>query len=77
MLGDKVNILPALLLPLAGPEEFDDEDTDKLPVELQYLGSDKQREADPEIRKMLIEALNQVNQFSILHKTFIAKNANI
>lgn len=61
MLGDKVNILPALLLPLAGPEEFDDEDTDKLPVDLQYLSQDKQREADPKIRQMLIEALNQVN----------------
>lgn len=45
-----VDILPSLLLPLAGPEEFDDEDTDLLPSELQYLPDDKMRESDPDIR---------------------------
>lgn len=60
LLGDKVDMLPRLLLPLAGPEEFDDEDMDRLPDELQYLPADKERESDPEIRKMLLEALLQV-----------------
>lgn len=35
LLSPKVDVLPYLLLPLAGPEEFDDEDNDKLPVECQ------------------------------------------
>jgi hypothetical protein len=55
-----VDILPHLLLPLAGPEEFADSEIDKLPPELQYLPEDKQRETDPDIRKMLLEALIQV-----------------
>lgn len=50
LLGDDVDILPQLLLPLAGGEEFDDEDNDKLPLDLQYLPEDKQREKDAEIR---------------------------
>jgi len=46
-----------LLLPLAGPEEFDADDMDKLPDDLQYLPPDKEREEDPDIRIMLIETL--------------------
>lgn len=38
------------MLPLAGPEEFDDEDNDKLPVSLQYLPETKEREQDLDIR---------------------------
>lgn len=57
-----MDILPHLLLPLAGPEEFPDDDMEKLPPDLQYLGDDKQREADPDIRKMLLEALLQVGK---------------
>ncbi|CAH1801591.1 unnamed protein product, partial [Owenia fusiformis] len=60
LLSEKVDILPRLLLPLAGPEEFDDEDNGKLPEDLQYLEPTKEREPDPEIRKMLIEAINQL-----------------
>ncbi|KAK9874395.1 hypothetical protein WA026_002742 [Henosepilachna vigintioctopunctata] len=60
LLGDEVDILPRLLLPLAGGEEFDDEDNDKLPLELQYLPESKMREPDPDIRKMLIEAITQL-----------------
>jgi hypothetical protein len=59
-LSDAVDLLPKLLLPLAGPEEFDEEDNDKLPIDLQYLGEEKTREQDPDIRKMLLEALTQV-----------------
>ena len=60
LLGDAVNILPHLLLPLAGPEEFDEDDMEKLPEDLQYLEPDKKRESDPDIRKMLVESVSQV-----------------
>lgn len=59
-MSDAVDLLPKLLLPLAGHEEFDEEDNDKLPIDLQYLGEEKTREQDPDIRKMLLEALTQV-----------------
>ncbi|CAK8680097.1 unnamed protein product [Clavelina lepadiformis] len=57
LLGEKVDILPHLLLPLAGPEEFSEADTDKLPLDLQYLPSDKTREPDEDIRKILIQSI--------------------
>ncbi|XP_004639015.1 protein HGH1 homolog [Octodon degus] len=57
LLGPDVDILPFLLLPLAGPEDFSEEEMDRLPVDLQYLPPDKQREPDADIRKMLIEAI--------------------
>lgn len=50
LLSENVDILPNLLLPLAGNTEFDEEDNEKLPLELQYLPEDKQRESDAEIR---------------------------
>lgn len=53
----EIDILSRLLLPLAGPEEFDAEDTDKLPDDLQYLPPTKEREEDADIRSMLIETL--------------------
>lgn len=37
LLNDDVDILPFILLPLAGPEEYDDEDNDKFPTELQVI----------------------------------------
>ena len=60
LLSDSVDILPHLLLPLTGPEEFPEDDMEKLPPDLQYMDEDKQRESDPGIRKMLLEALLQV-----------------
>ncbi|XP_062271864.1 protein HGH1 homolog [Scomber scombrus] len=57
LLGDAVDILPFLLLPLAGPEELSEEENEGLPVDLQYLPEDKKREEDPDIRKMLLETL--------------------
>lgn len=50
LLSENVDILPYLLLPLADNTEFDDDDNEKLPIELQFLPEDKQRESDPEIR---------------------------
>jgi hypothetical protein len=63
LLSDEINILSCLLLPLAGPEQFDEEDMEKLPVDLQYLGEDKTREPEAEIRILLLESLMQVIQF--------------
>ncbi|KAK2579741.1 hypothetical protein KPH14_011082 [Odynerus spinipes] len=60
LLSDEIDILSYLLLPLAGPEEFNDEDNDKLPVSLQYLPETKERESDPDIRVILLEALEQL-----------------
>ncbi|XP_034442297.1 protein HGH1 homolog [Hippoglossus hippoglossus] len=57
LLSEAVDILPFLLLPLAGPEELSEEDNEGLPVDLQYLPEDKKRDADPDIRKMLLETL--------------------
>uniref|UniRef100_UPI0037E70452 protein HGH1 homolog n=1 Tax=Semicossyphus pulcher TaxID=241346 RepID=UPI0037E70452 len=57
LLSDAVDILPFLLLPLAGPEELTEEENEGLPVDLQYLPEDKKREEDPDIRKMLLETL--------------------
>ena len=55
-----MELLPSLLLPLAGPEQFDDEEMERLPEDLQFLPDDKAREVDPDIRKMLIEAMMKV-----------------
>ncbi|KAG8748350.1 hypothetical protein FRC10_005897 [Ceratobasidium sp. 414] len=63
-----MNLLSFILLPLAGPEEFDLEaclapshhmpcDIDKLPASIQFLPSTKKREADPFIRLAHIETL--------------------
>ena len=60
LLSETVDILPHLLLPLAGPEELDEEEMEKLPPDLQYLGEEKERESDPVIRRMLLESLLQV-----------------
>ncbi|XP_050490649.1 protein HGH1 homolog [Bombus huntii] len=60
LLSPEVDILSYLLLPLAGPEEFDDEDNDKLPTTLQYLSETKTREPDLDIRIILLEALAQL-----------------
>ena len=60
LLGDDVDILPVLLLPLAGPEQFSDEENDQLPFDLQYLPDDTEREPSRDIRRMLLEALMKV-----------------
>ncbi|KAK9318201.1 hypothetical protein V1522DRAFT_397288 [Lipomyces starkeyi] len=54
---DGVNVLPYLLLPLAGPEELSEEETFELPDELQLLPPDKKREPDHEILRVHVESL--------------------
>lgn len=50
LLNDNVDILPNLLLPLTDNTEFSEEENEKLPLDLQYLPENKQRESDAEIR---------------------------
>ncbi|TFK69306.1 DUF383-domain-containing protein [Pluteus cervinus] len=52
-----VDVLPHLLLPLAGPEELDFEDQEKLPEQLQFLPPTKIREVDTVIRLTHVETL--------------------
>lgn len=59
-MNEDLYLLSHLLLPLAGPEQFDEEDNEKLPLDLQYLPDDKERESDPNLRLALIQALTQV-----------------
>lgn len=70
-------MLPRLLLPLAGPEEFDDDDVERLPDDLQYLPPEKTREPEPSIRKMLVEALLQLCATRKGRQFLIAKNTYI
>jgi hypothetical protein len=51
------NLLPYILLPLMGPEEYSDEDTEGMLDELQLLEPDKERETDKEIMKVHLETL--------------------
>ena len=51
------NLLPYILLPLMGPEEYSDEDTEGMLDELQLLEPDKEREKDVEIMKVHLETL--------------------
>ncbi|XP_075219369.1 protein HGH1 homolog isoform X2 [Lycorma delicatula] len=57
---DGLNILPAVLLPLSGPTDFPEDEMDKLPIELQYLPETKERDPDPDVRRMLLEILLQL-----------------
>ncbi|XP_050441206.1 protein HGH1 homolog [Adelges cooleyi] len=60
LLNEDLDLLPRILLPLAGPEQFDDEDNEKLPLDLQYLPEDKERESNPKLRLALLQALTQL-----------------
>ncbi|XP_013998224.1 protein HGH1 homolog isoform X1 [Salmo salar] len=74
LLSDAVDILPFLLLPLAGPEELSDEENEGLPVDLQYLPEDKEREEDPDIRKMLIETMILLTATKVGRQILKARN---
>eukprot|EP00088_Acartia_fossae_P028600 TRINITY_DN29405_c0_g1_i3.p1 TRINITY_DN29405_c0_g1~~TRINITY_DN29405_c0_g1_i3.p1 ORF type:complete len:360 (-),score=70.76 TRINITY_DN29405_c0_g1_i3:84-1163(-) len=77
MLSEDVDLLPSLLLPLAGPSPdcFTDEEMDKLPMDLQYLDDSKKVEADPDIRKMLLESLLQLCATKSARQVLREKNA--
>ncbi|KAJ8503064.1 hypothetical protein ONZ45_g11185 [Pleurotus djamor] len=52
-----IDALPCILLPLAGPEEFELDDQEKLLPALQFLPPTKTREADATIRLTHVETL--------------------
>lgn len=54
---EELNLLPYLLLPLCGNEEYDIDDMEGMPDELQFLEDDKKRETDYKIRLTLVEIL--------------------
>jgi len=62
LISDKVDIVPRLVLPLAGPaaDSITDEEMESLPVDLQYLDDDKKIEPVVDIRIMLLESLTQL-----------------
>lgn len=60
-IGDE--LLTALLYPLAGPEELDESENECLPLDLQYILPDKEREPNLSIRINILEALYQVKLF--------------
>ncbi|WPK24047.1 hypothetical protein PUMCH_001302 [Australozyma saopauloensis] len=54
---ENINILPFILLPIAGPEEMDEDDMFNLPDELQLLPEDKQREPVESILSTHLESV--------------------
>lgn len=54
---DEINILPYLLLPIMGDEEYDADETLEMLPELQLLPPDKKREADNTIVQTHLETL--------------------
>ncbi|KAJ1982767.1 Protein hgh1 [Dimargaris xerosporica] len=54
---DGINLLPYILLPLCGPEEFSEEDMEGMPDDLQLLPEDKKREPQENLRQILVEIL--------------------
>ncbi|KAH9943846.1 DUF383-domain-containing protein [Amylocystis lapponica] len=52
-----LDVLPYVLLPLAGPEEFDLEEQERLPPALQFLPPTKAREPDAVLRRTHVETL--------------------
>ncbi|KAL9620024.1 MAG: hypothetical protein Q9160_005402 [Pyrenula sp. 1 TL-2023] len=54
---DEVNLLPYVLLPLAGSEEFSEEESAAMPPDLQLLPPDKARDADKDILVTHLETL--------------------
>jgi hypothetical protein len=58
-IGHNDDFICALLLPLAGStaDELTNEENEQLPIDLQYLPSDKQRETDRDIQQILLETI--------------------
>ena len=54
---EKVDLLPYVLLPLMGSEDYSEEDSEGMFEEIQLLPPDKEREKDLEILKTHLETL--------------------
>ncbi|CAJ2501934.1 Uu.00g047870.m01.CDS01 [Anthostomella pinea] len=57
MSEDDIDILPYILLPIMGNEEYDEEDSMAMLPDLQLLAPDKQRDTDPAIIQTHVETL--------------------
>lgn len=57
---DNVGLIVHLMLPLTGPEKLPEKEMEELPLELQYLGENKRREAKVVHRRLLLESLLQM-----------------
>ncbi|KAJ8655716.1 hypothetical protein O0I10_008601 [Lichtheimia ornata] len=55
--AEQLNTLPFILLPLCGNEEYDMEEFEQFPEEIQLLDDDKKRESDSVLRLLLCESL--------------------
>lgn len=54
---DEINIMPYVLLPIIGNEEYDEDETMAMLPDLQLLPPDKQRDSDPHIIQTHVETL--------------------
>ncbi|KXJ95369.1 hypothetical protein Micbo1qcDRAFT_230637 [Microdochium bolleyi] len=54
---DEIDILPYILLPITGSEEYDEDDTMDMLADLQLLPPDKERDSDPNIIQTHVETL--------------------
>lgn len=54
---ESINLLPYILLPLAGSEEIPEDEMFELPDELQLLPEDKKRDSSPQILTTYLECL--------------------
>ncbi|KAI0396263.1 hypothetical protein F5Y17DRAFT_456203 [Xylariaceae sp. FL0594] len=79
---DDIDILPYILLPIIGSEEYDLEETMSMLPDLQLLPPDKQRDSDPSIIQTHVETLlllsstrevrermRQVNVYPVIRET--------
>ena len=57
LFDSRINLIPYILLPLSGNEEYTLEESEGMPDELQLLDNNKTREMDPKIREMLVDIL--------------------
>jgi len=57
LLHTDVELLSYLLLPLAGGEEFTEEEYEPMPLDLQYLPATKVRDPDPDVRYNLVSSI--------------------
>lgn len=60
LLSNDIDLLTYILSPIMGNEDYPDDEMDQLPISLQYLPKEKQRDSDIDIRKMILEMLNKL-----------------
>lgn len=66
--------LPLIVYPLVGGEEIEEEEMDKLPIDLQYLPEDKRREPDLQTRVLLSDTLFQLGGTYSVRERFREEN---